>query len=647
MSDLFEKIEITYDPRFLDDHAGSIIKDPTTALVELVANAWDAYATRVDITMPSPQQPFEIKDNGLGMTEAELVARWQRLNYNRVNELGEFTDPPKELTGYRRRRAFGRNGKGRFAAFYFSSPFVVETGKERKKYTFRVMRSPNQNQPFAIEKLKEEETDWRGFRIIGEKAGASAFTPEMARSILSTRFLTNPEFEVFVDKNKVTFEDIPEHGVESEKIYIDENISVEMIVIDSEKTDRTTKQHGIAWWVTERLVGACDWKNFEDQSVLDGRREEAKRYTFILKADHLISEIQPDWSGFKSDSHLWQKTRKTCEESIRRKLLELTAEKRNKIKNDWLSTHTNLRNNLPKRSQEKISYAFDNIMEKCPNLGPNQIQQVMNVLANMELAESQYALLEKMHNLSPTDFDNWNEILQKWSTELAKEALDEIEKRLRILAELSIKTTDKSTDEVRELQPLFEKSLWIFGPQFESIEFTSNKGITTVIRELFGGTEKAETIRPDFVILPDSSIGFYSRPDYDKDGDEVGCAVLSIVELKKPGIPLGDKEKGQIWTYVKALEKHGYITRSTKVYGHVMGDRIAPGEDEPRKEWSDSVTIKPWLYPTFISQGEKRMFHLRTKLSDAPFMQEYISSRPLENSETSDLETHLAIGSAD
>ena len=99
----------------------------------------------------------------------------------------------------------------------------------------------------------------------------------------------------------------------------------------------------------------------------------------------------------------------------------------------------------------------------------------MDVLANMEQAESQYALLAKMQNMSPTDFDNWNDILDRWTTELAKEALDEIEKRLRILAELLVKTTDKATDEVRDLQPLFERSLWIFGPQFESIEFTSNQ----------------------------------------------------------------------------------------------------------------------------------------------------------------------------
>ena len=343
-----------------------------------------------------------------------------------------------------------------------------------------------------------------------------------------------------------------------------------------------------------------------------------------------------DWSGFKPDSENWHKTRSACEDAVRAKLLALTAAKRAQTKSDWIERHASLRRTLPKRSQSKLADTMDALMEHCPSLSSTHVQQVMDVLANMELAESQYALLEKMQAMKPEDLDSWNDILDRWTTELAKEALDEIEKRLRVLADLAAKTSDKATDEVQELQPLFEQSLWIFGPQFESIEFTSNKGITTVIRELFGGDEKAEKIRPDFVVMPDSSIGFYSRPGYDEDGDQSGCAVLSIVELKKPGVALGSKEKDQVWKYVKALEQHGYISRNTKVFGHVLGDRISSGEDEPRKEWSDNVVIKPWLYANFISQGEKRMFQLKDKLAKVPFLQEYIDSKPLA-SEQGDL----------
>jgi hypothetical protein len=39
-----------FDERFMGKHAGLIMSDPTVALVELIANCWDAYATQVNVT---------------------------------------------------------------------------------------------------------------------------------------------------------------------------------------------------------------------------------------------------------------------------------------------------------------------------------------------------------------------------------------------------------------------------------------------------------------------------------------------------------------------------------------------------------------------------------------------------------------------
>lgn len=36
---------LLFDDRFMSRHAGAIIADPAIAIVELVANAWDAWAT--------------------------------------------------------------------------------------------------------------------------------------------------------------------------------------------------------------------------------------------------------------------------------------------------------------------------------------------------------------------------------------------------------------------------------------------------------------------------------------------------------------------------------------------------------------------------------------------------------------------------
>lgn len=53
-----------FEDRFLEDYAGQIMREPVVVLVEPVANAWDAYATKVDITWPDEKMPFRIEDNG-------------------------------------------------------------------------------------------------------------------------------------------------------------------------------------------------------------------------------------------------------------------------------------------------------------------------------------------------------------------------------------------------------------------------------------------------------------------------------------------------------------------------------------------------------------------------------------------------------
>ncbi len=58
---------LSYEDRFLESWAGSIITNPLTAIVELVANCWDAYSTKVDITWPANanDNQFSIKENGI------------------------------------------------------------------------------------------------------------------------------------------------------------------------------------------------------------------------------------------------------------------------------------------------------------------------------------------------------------------------------------------------------------------------------------------------------------------------------------------------------------------------------------------------------------------------------------------------------
>jgi hypothetical protein len=91
------------------------------------------------------------------------------------------------------------------------------------------------------------------------------------------------------------------------------------------------------------------------------------------------------------------------------------------------------------------------------------------VLANLEKARSGYQLLETLSNLDPSDLDTLTEILDAWTVSDAKKVLEELQFRLDLISKLEKLVESHDADELHDLQPLFERGLWIFGPEFEAI----------------------------------------------------------------------------------------------------------------------------------------------------------------------------------
>ena len=99
----------------------------------------------------------------------------------------------------------------------------------------------------------------------------------------------------------MTFDDVPTGSIQKAVVEVPSFGTVHITMIDSQKVDRTTRQHGIAWWVRSRLVGTPGWVGFDHERILDGRTSGAKRFQFIVSADLLLDAVRPDWSGFATD----------------------------------------------------------------------------------------------------------------------------------------------------------------------------------------------------------------------------------------------------------------------------------------------------------------------------------------------------------
>ena len=614
--------QLLFDPRFLEQYTGrTLLHDPVSAIVELVANSWDAGATKVAIDWPqASNDTLRVRDNGEGMTEEQFLRRWLTLSYDRLKEQGS-TVAIVGQPSHAPRAVFGRNGIGRFAAFCFGNEYTVSTAANGKKVTYAVRRGLVK--PIDLERRKEGMSSDSGTVIEVIHDGRTPLSAETIRSELGKRFLTDPVFEVSVNTVRVNFEDIEQKGVEEFPVEIGDVQPVRVLMIDTQRTDRTTKQHGVAWHVNGRLVGKCGWSGNGFDDIVDGRRIEAKRFTFIIFADCLATTdaVRPDWSGFNEDNALYQKVREKVLPTLRERILNLAKDRRNETTKEVRRANAAVLRQMTPLSREKWNEFVEQAQETCPSLSQPELQSLSGVLANLEISGSRYALLHKLHGLNPDQLDDLHKILEDWTVDMAKIVLDELQVRLKLVDELLAKTSTSTTQEVQELQPLFHRGLWIFGPEFETIEFTSNQGMSTVIQKLFKDDTQGSLKRPDFVVLPDGTAGLYSYPKYDDSNAEIGVDRLVIVELKRPGVMVGGDQKNQCWGYVKELFSKGLLVDYTRVTCYVLGSQIEAAESGERKEMNDRVRILPLTFNTVLERAKSRLLKLYDRVKTAPFLQ--------------------------
>lgn len=116
------------------EHLGlNLYSNVPAVLSEVIANAWDADATSVDISLNSENgksHKIVIQDDGVGMTRDEINERFLLVGYRRRR--GQPGNTPKG------RPPMGRKGIGKLSLLSVADEIVVETSREGQKNAFRM-----------------------------------------------------------------------------------------------------------------------------------------------------------------------------------------------------------------------------------------------------------------------------------------------------------------------------------------------------------------------------------------------------------------------------------------------------------------------------------------------------------------------------
>ena len=611
---LFSAVPFAFADRFLQDHAGQIISDPRTAILELIANCYDAGARQIDILWPTEKgDRFSIADDGIGMTKAEFERRWRTLCYDRVANQGTDVVFPKGVRGIKR-TAFGRSGKGRHAPFCFADSYEIVTTKDGESIHVRVGLAAEGTVPFEITILSESKKEGNG-TLISAVLERHLLDLDELRQLIGSKFIVDPSLCIKVNHQPVQLLSL--EGLKTTEIRVETYGSITIHFIESIEHYRSSRLQGITWWVNQRRVGEPSWDRLDDEGAyLDGRTEHAKKFSFIVMADFLTpgQDVKADWSDF----HANQRTNAVRDAVHRYVIKEIQAQlatTRKERKKNAIKNSRELMGELPTISKKTIGQFIDEVQEKCPTISDRDLSRTVQVLAKLEQSRAGYDLLTQLVACTPDDLDTWNSLMQQWTASNAEIVLNELDRRLKLIERMEKLVENPLADELHDLQPLFERGLWIFGPEYEAVDFRSNRGLAEVIGKFLGGADyKPPKRRPDFVVLPEISIGAYCADAYDAAGEISGIRKAAILELKKGGFCVAQKEVDQARDYSKEIRKAGRVHATTEIVAYVLGATLEQGLEQMTV--GEKTTIIPMVYETVLRKAHQRTFNLQKCLQE-------------------------------
>lgn len=610
-----------FEEDYLLRELGQVAHVPQVALTELVANAWDAGASRVNLILPAEiGGTLTVTDDGHGMSTQQFRRRWMTLRYDRQKHQGLNVEFPAGREK-RPRKAYGRNGVGRHGLLCFANEYQVETWRDGTLATF-VVGTESGPSPFVLHSEMLGTRDGSGTRLSVQVMRKLPDADEIL-TVLAARFIHDPEFEIRVNGVLRPFADIDGRVSES-TLDLGQGRSATVIVIDSTRLNHSSIHQGVAFWVQRRLVGTPSWA-IGAVANFDGRTRFARRYKVIVDTQgfDVEADIEPDWTAFRATDAVGELYRVTAAH-IGKVAQDLATEIVEEASADALTQNRSELASLGQGARLEVAEFTKIIAQAHPTISPDFLATAVKAVINLEKSKSGAALLQKLSSLPPDDISGLDQLLTEWSVKDALRVLDEIDSRISVIETIRRLADDPNTDELHTLHPLILRSRWLFGPEFESQEYCSNATLQTVARDLFKSTEAQfinERNRPDIVVLSDKTTCQITGLESFDPADPMLTQLqhVLLIELKKGGFELTRKEVNQADGYVQDIAASGALSGAPYICAWVVGQRVAKGVGTDKK-LSDPANreygrVRATTFGALVDTANRRLLKLRDVLA--------------------------------
>lgn len=613
----------TYEEGYLLRTLGDLVKNPITALSELVANSWDAGATCVQIVIPEEHDgELSLEDDGCGLTPEQFKERWMTLAFNRQTHLGSEAERTPKRQG--KRRAYGRNGEGRHGLLCFGSSYGVETWRDGWMNAFLVSASFGDS-PFKAEPKGRSKRAGHGTKQV-VLVQRNLPDPQKMREELSARFSHDPQFVVMVNGEALPFDESP--GQKSERTVVIQDpqdqgkAATIQVRINRSEAGRTKHQSGVAFWVGKRLVGQPGW-TFMDQTILDGRSKAGRQIAAVVESEDLYDEVNFDWTGFKP-TPLMLEVARIANETIREVLREMFSGEADARAEETLEEHAPAMQGLAPLEVLEVAEVTRAITRKDPLVSQSTLDCAVQGVVQAKTQTSRSRLIARVSDLADHDIEGLHRLLDEWTVKDALTVLDEISVRLKVVEAIQKLEGHPDVDELAVLHPLVTEARWLFGPEYDSPTYTSNAGLRNAMRKVFKVDASAADFdnarrRPDLLVLDDGLVSGVATEDINPDDLVVTDRRVLLVELKKGGFTIGRKEMDQAAGYIEDLLNCGHLSGRPYVHAFVVGHRRDSktgtvrtlGEPSSAYGRVDAVT-----FTQLVSTAQQRLFRIQQHVGE-------------------------------
>lgn len=580
--------------RFIDLLGHQMYGGPVPAVAEFIANAWDADALMIEVSIPEnvhqESAMIIVKDYGEGMTFDELNSYYLNIGYERRKERGEKTK--------RGRLVMGRKGIGKLAGFGVAENLMISSVKASNKVQFSLnhtaLKERKELEGFSFPpEIDEQSKEASGVTVTLKNLRLERnINIESFRKSIARRFaLKTDEMKILINGQELTKENLEfEHRTPANvNLWTTENIEgfgkVSFWFGFLKDTIKDSELRGITVFARDRLAQATPFffnitGGFNGQVGIEYLTGQVKADDLDEEKDYIATDRHSiNWQFGKAPIlEKWgqEKVKELCKEWKNRK------DERNldKFRHDYSPFFERI-NNLGEQEKSDVSSALEKI-SKLERIEPHEFDVIANSLIAGVERESVRKVIRRINAAELSSLSEIVEAIKEWDIITAVSTAEIVIGKIEIIKKFSVhlrqRLAEKKGFGQMDMQTFIQENPWLLGYEYEhlkSADFHHEHGLDKWIEE------ELKEVNKEFEV----------KDQRDERRFDLLCIKndwqIEILELMRPGKPLDYDHVSRLNRYVTRIQT-AVLEQGTRpafrgktVHGLLIADELSKDSSLP------------------------------------------------------------------